>query len=101
MVPGKGLWSRVGSVWGFALLVAGFVQSKPVMREEEWNKFYYNFYFCWRDQAMFGRTENFKSEVKEKDEWKGNFFFFFFFNGKGWVEFGYIVFGLNGFLVKT
>ena len=27
---------------------------------------------------------------------------FFFFNRKGWVEFGYIVFGLNGgFLVKT
>ena len=24
------------------------------------------------------------------------FFFFFFFYGKGWVEFGYIVFGLNG-----
>ena len=23
-------------------------------------------------------------------------FFFFFFYGKGWVEFGYIVFGLNG-----
>ena len=23
-------------------------------------------------------------------------FFFFFLGGKGWVEFGYIVFGLNG-----
>ena len=30
---------------------------------------------------------------------EGFFFFFFFFiiYGKGWVEFGYIVFGLNGF----
>ena len=28
-------------------------------------------------------------------------FFFFFLNGKGWVEFGYIVFGLNGFLIKN
>ena len=24
------------------------------------------------------------------------FFLFFYFYGKGWVEFGYIVFGLNG-----
>ena len=29
------------------------------------------------------------------------FYFFIFFYGKGWVEFGYIVFGLNGFLVET
>ena len=26
----------------------------------------------------------------------GVFFFFFFLNGKGYVEFGYIVFWLNG-----
>ena len=33
----------------------------------------------------------------ENIETFGVFFFFL----KGWVEFGYIVFGLNGFLVKT
>ena len=60
-----------GSEWGLALLVAGSVRLKPVMREEEWNKFYCNFYFCWRDQAVFGRKENFQSWGKEKDEWEG------------------------------
>ena len=29
------------------------------------------------------------------------FFFFFFNNEKGWVEFEYIVYDLNKFLVKT
>ena len=71
MVPGKGLWSRAGFEWGFALLVAGFVRLELVMREEEWNKFYCNFYFCWRDQVVFGRKENFESWGKEKDEWEG------------------------------
>ena len=70
LVPGKGLWSRVGFERGFALLT-GSVRLEPVMREEEWNKFYCNFYFCQRDQAMFGRKENFESEVKERDEWEG------------------------------
>ena len=27
-------------------------------------------------------------------------FFFFFLTGKGWVEFEYIIFGLNGFFFK-
>ena len=27
---------------------------------------------------------------------RAGFFFFFFFNGKGWVKFGYIIFGFNG-----
>lgn len=78
MVPGKELWSRAGSEWGFALLVAGSVRSEPVMREEEWNKFNCNFHFCQRDQAVFEGKENFASEGKgwtrreKKNEFKEN-----------------------------
>ena len=32
----------------------------------------------------------------ETETSEGFFFFFFFFNWKAWVEFGYIVFRLNG-----
>ena len=36
-----------------------------------------------------------KMKENENTEMSEGFFFFFFY-GKGWVEFGYIVFGLNG-----
>ena len=36
--------------------------------------------------------------MKHRNTKKSEFFFFFFFlTGKGWVEFEYIIFGLNGF----
>ena len=46
---------------------------------------------------MFGGQENEGKLKREtlKQSRAGFLFYFFFFNGKGWVEFGYIVFGLN------
>ena len=34
--------------------------------------------------------------MKENEIETSRVFFFFFFHGKGWIEFGYVVFGLNG-----
>ena len=67
LVPGKGLWSRVGSEWEFASLVAGSVRLEPVMREEEWNKFYCNFYFCREIRQCL--EENKISKVKWRKRW--------------------------------
>ena len=42
-----------------------------------------------------------KTPVKILKCLRAGFFLLLFFYGKCWVEFGYIVFGFNGFLVKT
>ena len=49
-----------------------------------------------REREVFGGWENEGKWKSWNIETSEGFFFFFFFNGKGWVEFGYIVFGLNG-----
>ena len=50
-----------------------------------------------REREVFGGQENEGKLKREtlKQSRAGFLFYFFFFNGKGWVEFGYIVFGLN------
>ena len=37
-----------------------------------------------------------EAEKMKENETETSKVFFFFFNGKSWIEFGYIVFGLNG-----
>ena len=52
----------------------------------------YSFIFFKREREVFGGRENENPKTLKRLR----VFFFFFLNGNGWVEFGYIVFGLNG-----
>ena len=47
-----------------------------------------------RERKVMPRKQR---KMRNQKHWTSEgLFFFFFFNGKGWVEFGWIVFGLNG-----